>query len=62
MLKSTASRLVKLLLLAAPAITDFTCKLLQEDESNEEVPFASVDKEDEGELEQNKLVIYTDSY
>ena len=51
-LKSTASRLVKFLLLAAPAITNFTGKLLQEDES---------DKEDEEELEQNKLVIYTDS-
>ena len=61
MLKSTASRLVKLLLLAAPAITDFTCKFLQEDESNEEYLFSSVDKEDDGELQQNELVIYTDS-
>ena len=40
--------------LATPAITDFTCKLLQEDESDED-PFASMDKEDEGKLEQNKL-------
>ena len=38
--------------LAAPAITYFTRKLLQEDESDEEDPFANVDKEDEGELEQ----------
>ena len=46
---------VKLLLLAAPAITNFTCKLLQEDEGDKEDLFASVDEEDEGELEQNKL-------
>ena len=47
--------------LAGPATTDFTRKLLQEDESDEKDPFASVDEEDEGELEQNELVIYTDS-
>ena len=46
--------------LAAPAITDLTRRLLQEDESDED-PFASVDEEDEGDLEQNELVIYTDS-
>ena len=46
--------------LAAPAITDFTRKLLQKDESDEEYPFASV-VEDEGELEQNELVTYTDT-
>ena len=48
-----------------PAITDFTSKLLQEDESDEEDPFASVDKEDDEELEQNELHVviymYTDS-
>ena len=52
---------MKLLPLAAPAITDFTRKLLQEDESDEEDPFANVGEEDEGELEQNELVVYTDS-
>ena len=62
MLKTTASRLVKLLLLVAPSITNLTRKLLQEDESDEEDRFASMDEEDMGELEQNKLVIYTDSY
>ena len=41
--------------LDVPAITDFTRRLLQEDESNKEDPFASVDEEDEGELEQNEL-------
>ena len=46
---------------AALVIPDFTRKLLQEDESNEEDPFASVDEEDKEEVEQNKLVIYTDS-
>ena len=45
--------------LAAPVNTDFTHKLLQEDEIDEEDLFASVDKEDEGELEQNEPVIYT---
>ena len=46
--------------LAAQAITDFTRKFLQEDESDED-PFASVDEEDERELEQNEQLIYTDS-
>lgn len=46
--------------LAAPAITDLTRRLLQEDESDED-PFAGVDEEDEEELEQNELVIYTNS-
>ena len=41
--------------LAAPATTDFAQKLLQEDGSDEQDPFANV----EGELEQNELVIYT---
>ena len=44
--------------LAALAIIDFTCELLQEDEGDKEDPFASVDEEDEGELEHNQLVIY----
>ena len=44
-------RLVKLLPLTDPAFTDFTCKLLQEDESDEEDPFVSVDEEDDRELE-----------
>ena len=47
--------------LAAPATTDATRKLLQEDESDEEDPFSSLDEEDEGELEQNELLIDTDS-
>ena len=34
--------------LAAPAITVFTRKLQQEDENDEDDPFASVDKADEG--------------
>ena len=38
--------------LATPVITDLTHKLLEEDEIDEEDLFASVDKEDEGELEQ----------
>ena len=47
--------------LGAPGITGTTCKLLQEYESDEEDPFASLDKEDVGELNQNKLLIDTDS-
>ena len=47
--------------LAAPATTEFTRKLLQEDGSDKEDSFASVDEEDEGELEQNELVVYTDN-
>ena len=46
--------------LAAPATTDFTRKLLQENGSDKEGPFASVD-EDEGELERNKLVMYNNN-
>ena len=46
--------------LLRPCNTYATRKLLQEDESNEEDPFASLDKEDGG-LEQNKLVIDIDS-
>ena len=57
MLKSTAGEVTAL---SGPATTDFTRKLLQEDESDDEDLFASVDEEDEGELEQNELVIYTD--
>ena len=47
--------------LTAPAITDDTCKLLQEDESTEEDPFAILDEGNKGELEQNKLLIDADS-
>ena len=56
--------------LTAPATTDFTCKLLQEDGSDERtcLPVWSLDEdegelewdEDEGELEWNELVIYND--
>ena len=47
--------------LGSPAITDATRKLLQEDESDEEDLFASLDEEDEGDLKQNELVIDIDS-
>ena len=46
--------------LVAPAITDSTHKVLQEDESSNEDLFANMDI-NEGELKQNELVIYTDS-
>ena len=51
----------KVTTLAVPAITDASRKLLQEDESNEEDPFACPGMEDEGELEQNELLTDTDS-
>ena len=41
--------------LAASAIANATYKLLEENESDEEGPFATLnEEEDEGELEQNK--------
>ena len=46
--------------LAPPAITDATRKLLQEIESDEEDQFASLGEEGR-ELEQNELLIDTDS-
>ena len=51
----------KVATLASPAITEANCKLLQEDESDEEDLFASLNKEDEGDLEQNKLLVDTDT-
>ena len=43
--------------LAAPVTTDFTRQLLQEDGSNKEDLFASVNEENEEQLEQNEVVI-----
>ena len=47
--------------LASSAITHATHKLLQEDESNEEHPFARKDEEVGGDLKQNDFVIDIDS-
>ena len=46
--------------LASPGNTYATCKLLQEDESDEEDLFASLDEEDNGDLKQNELAIDID--